>query len=735
MLTLLLLSLALGAQDSAIVRINRQTQLFEQEKTHIHTDAADYYPADRIYLKVYLVDALSLKPLSYAPHVYVELISPDASIIRRVKIARRDSIYAGYIDIPEDALAGKYMLRAYTRYMTNNPEFMGRQLVYVHSPRKADEPQEETFVCCLFPEGGNLIAQTDNMVAYEVRSRSGQYAEQVSLSLTDEHGNVVLRLDSVAGIGTFNFMAKARYNVSCTADGLSAETSSVRCPKKSVGLHAVVTSDSLFVSAKSYKYTEPLYLIAHSRALPFMAKPVSAGTVESFSLDSLPEGVVALMLVNSRLRVLSQRLVYIANKRSQVNMPLDAAVADNAVISLTIDTSLLTETEVADLSLSVTDHFAISRHNNLSIIASLLLDSDIADSYASPELMLLTRGWTRYDLPSVMQNYMAVPLLERSSTTMLQGSVSNLLTHKPINDAIVSLIVPQLYLSSTTNTDSHGTFFFSDADLPEQTTVIVSAKKDNKQSNLEINIREEDYPDYNGTLPRFLPDIAADQTQMQQLTDLSDNILLSEIEVHGKRTNETKKERQLVGLADISFGNEEIEKYQATCLHDLLRRIPGVFVFENKCYIRANTSIFGDNPAAIALDGIILDGDYDLDLISMQDIARLDVFKTGNTVIWGARGGSGVISIILKDGTELPVNKQHTYIKRLTPLGWQQPQEFYVDFTNTTKPPATVFWEPNLKQNHLSVPVSNRSTRYNIVLEGITTEGRLIHEQITVEKE
>ena len=104
LLTILLsVSLALAAQDSAFVRINRQVQLFPQEKTHIHTDAADYYPADRIWLKVYLVDATSHKPLHYAPHVYAELLSPDASILRRVKIARRDSIFAGYIDIPEDA--------------------------------------------------------------------------------------------------------------------------------------------------------------------------------------------------------------------------------------------------------------------------------------------------------------------------------------------------------------------------------------------------------------------------------------------------------------------------------------------------------------------------------------------------------------------------------------------------------------------------------------------------------
>lgn len=737
LLILLSVTLATMAQDSALVRLNRQLSLFPQEKTHIHTDAADYQPHDRIHLKVYLVDAISHKPLYYAPHVYAELLSPDASILQRVKIPLRDSIYAGYIDIPADAVAGRYALRAYTRYMTNLPEYIGRQLIYIHSPQKADEPEKQPYICRLYPEGGNLVAECENTVAYEVITRSGNRAEKVTIEVRDEQNKTVARTDSAGATGTMRFTPKAnsKYTAVCTADGSVCENRTLRCPKKSISLSCSTTTDSLFVNINSYKYAEPVFLILHSRGEPLLMHPSAVGNSERFALDSLPDGVLGCMLVDSRLRVLSQRLVYIENSRSRLNMPLSSSLTDDNRLTFTLDKTLLSDSETADLSVSVTDCFAIPRHRSLSVLSSLLLDQDIADSYDNPDLRMLTRGWTRYNLSSALQNYMSVPLLERSSTTMLQGSVRNLLTNKPIRDAVISLIVPQLYLSAIDTTDTRGEFFFNDADLPEHSTVIVSAIKDKKQSNLNVSIREEDYPDYNGTLPQFLPEVPTDEPLMQQLTDLSGNILLSEIEVHGKQLNETKKERHLIGLADISFGNEEIEKYQATCLHDLLRRIPGVFVFENKCYIRANTSIFGDNPAAIALDGIILDGDYDLDLISMQDIARLDVFKTGNTVIWGPRGGSGVISIILKDGTELPEQKEHTYIRRITPLGWQEPEEFYVDFSNPQQPPATLYWNPSLRQDSVTLPVTSRVTRYQVTLEGVSSEGRLIHEELMIEKE
>jgi len=91
-----------------------------------------------------------------------------------------------------------------------------------------------------------------------------------------------------------------------------------------------------------------------------------------------------------------------------------------------------------------------------------------------------------------------------------------------------------------------------------------------------------------------------------------------------------------------------IESIGATCLHELLRRVPSVTVELGKCYVRGGTAVDGKRPAAIAIDGIFVNDDYDLDNIQMSDVERVDVFKGGSTVIWGAIGGMGVISISYK---------------------------------------------------------------------------------------
>ena len=76
LLTVLLLTfaLAVNAQTGNTIADNiiRQLSIFRQEKTYVHTDAADYDAGDRIWMKVYVVDALSHEPQSES--LYAEVL-------------------------------------------------------------------------------------------------------------------------------------------------------------------------------------------------------------------------------------------------------------------------------------------------------------------------------------------------------------------------------------------------------------------------------------------------------------------------------------------------------------------------------------------------------------------------------------------------------------------------------------------------------------------------------------
>ena len=60
--------------DSILVRLERQLQLFPQEKVCLHVDRTVFIPGDTICMKAYVTDAATLKPLIDDQFVYVELL-------------------------------------------------------------------------------------------------------------------------------------------------------------------------------------------------------------------------------------------------------------------------------------------------------------------------------------------------------------------------------------------------------------------------------------------------------------------------------------------------------------------------------------------------------------------------------------------------------------------------------------------------------------------------------------
>jgi hypothetical protein len=389
----------------------------------------------------------------------------------------------------------------------------------------------------------------------------------------------------------------------------------------------------------------------------------------------------------------------------RVAMPLSVRNI-NGIHEIAIDTTYLQPGERVLVSASVTDRYALSRHPQWTIMQSVawMPDSSI--------------------------------LFSDVQGTAIHGTVETPGRRKPVKGAVVNLIIPEIYHYASDTTDEFGHFAFADEVVPDGMNVLLMAFRPNGEQNVVIGIEEESFPPYEGTLPALLRLQGEKRVPVTELGDIADSVTLEEIEVTAeRRIKESSVEQQTRNLADVSFGMNKIMEYSATCLHDLLRRVPGVNVVDEKCYIRGAHSIYAKNPAAIAINGVIQEGDYDLDLIPMQDIARLDIFKSGTTVIWGSRGGAGVISIILKDGSEVPQQADPSNLKRLKPLGWQQPAEFFVQIpSDNTHRAGTLLWNPNVQSPVLRFTDGGAATIYDVVIEGVTTHGRLIHEhqEITV---
>jgi len=188
---------------------------------------------------------------------------------------------------------------------------------------------------------------------------------------------------------------------------------------------------------------------------------------------------------------------------------------------------------------------------------------------------------------------------------------------------------------------------------------------------------------------------------------------------------------------------KEIENWRLLSVYDLLRRINGVTVSGSTVSYRGNTPM-------LLLDNVPTEG-FDYDMLTIDDIK--EAFVTPGTtmgIIFGSRGANGAIVINTKKGF-VQTNTINTNIKYVKAIGYQQPIEFYspvyntVEDKNNGKPDnrTTIYWNPNVQIGtdgvaNLVFNAADKSSKYIILLEGISLYGHLMHsskEEISITSE
>jgi hypothetical protein len=217
--------------DSISQYIDRQIYEFPQEKIHLHTDRDYYVPGEKIWFKAYLADAATHHDATLSRYVYVELISPEDSVVGRVMVRPENELFHGYISLTDAKLEGNYTLRAYTKYLENlGDDYFFKKHIRIGSlttPPHTDLLQRREgvgdFDVSFFPEGGNLVEGVSGKVALKVLKVDGS-SESIAGIIVDETGAEVISVQTLyAGMGFFSLTPDRakRYYLQCrNGDGL-----------------------------------------------------------------------------------------------------------------------------------------------------------------------------------------------------------------------------------------------------------------------------------------------------------------------------------------------------------------------------------------------------------------------------------------------------------------------------------------------------------------------------------
>ena len=655
-----------------------------------------------------------------------------------------------------------------------------------------------------YPEGGYLVPGVENMVAFKVHDPN-TLAVNDGGELRDGEGNVLARLEvEHDGMGVVAFTPKwGEAYKACWHDLFDQEVvfdlPVVRDDATVVQVRHV--GDSLSLTAVGARAAGSL-LVLQQRG-----RYVAQGN-ESLVIDPslLEPGVVQAMLFDESWRCLSERLFNAGGKELPV-VPLVTDrndYTDRDHIKVDMDLGDLTRMAGSHCAVAVVDDNATVLTEG-NIYANLLLQSELRGRINNPayyfdtiynradrsrhlDMLMMTQGWRRYDIPRVLRGRIAEPQYPIEVSQVITGQVLSDWRKKPVVGGKVSLIVPRMVYSNVVYTDSLGEFaavlpLIFDIDSAE---CVVQAEnvKGKKQMNLEV--AKDVFP-----VNYYMNDAAAHPVATASIVDEQAwrmahdgdwrHVMLNELLVQAMRPRSNPMMGSPYNLTSKKIADKDIRS-----LEDAVREIPGLWVLNGALYTAGDGT--ERNRVYIFVDGVLVDvagGADDAMILDIMEKAnnndtpelRLQMAKMGiaryslNSMTYtrapdlnvaetmvsmkhvdyiylvrGRHGGS--LYIQHKPGRWSGGGEPSIYLKIIEPMGAQKPVEFYsprYDQGNGgveagTDLRSVVYWNPCVavgqdgKASFDFFASDAHGTTYTILVEGVTPDGTLVRSTRQVTK-
>jgi len=768
--------------DRLVSLFENQLKIFPQEKIHVHTDKPYYISGEKIRFRAYLADAKSHAPVAVSRYVYAELINSFNTVVARVKIRQEESAYHGYLPIPEDALEGNYTMRAYTAFMQNQDEnYFFTKTIYIGDPQagavhQASKPNDD-FDVSFYPEGGSLMQGTFCKVAFKAMKSNGLTTD-ISGKVYDQTGKEIKEFKSEhLGMGSFPFLAekgKTYYAICKNDKGKTKRFDLPVAVDYGYALSVNKVKDKMYVSVLKPAETtqnDELYLLAHTRGMVHFADRWHYGKNHLIQQDQFPSGVLHLILFDSGSNPVSERLVFINNQdQAQISYLPDQENYNTR--SLVKNRVTLTDSGgqplVGSFSVAVTSDREVKPDSTSNILTELLLTSDLRGNIENPayyfqnttvsalalDLLMCTQGWRRYNIAELAQGNFSRPMSPVEVTPEISGIVKNDLLGTPAkNMEIVIMSLKNDYFNKT-QTDKNGRFSFREIEWPDSAAFTISVKMKKTTTAKNLIIDKENFPER--TL-RALPLARIDNDLFTKYVDKADQHYIYE---HGMRTinlpevRVTAKKKPLkkspyYDMPTYTLTGDIINRFSgAPNILWLLNLAPGVHVDFNTKKVRFMRNFgFGAKAPCLIVDNMIWEmeagGESMIDMINVSDVAQIDILSGVSAMVFGSRAAGGAIVIFTKtyeDYKDDDNNKLH--IKQISPLGYQQPVEFYApkydtsEKRNATIPDlrTTIHWEPvvqtdNQGEASFEFYTADESTSYTVVIEGLADDRSIIRKE------
>ncbi len=750
--------------------ISDNSPAFAREKLFIHTDKSLYQPNEIIWMKLYVTEAITHRPLDISKLAYVELINESGKAVLQGKIDIESGQGNGSFVVPSYLPSGKYLLRSYTNWMKNaGPDYFFTKLITIlnvqKKPEWSDADNKDSLFVTFFPEGGNLVNGIVNTVAFQITDKYGKGINANGL-LINRNNDTLIRFTPLRyGLGHFSFTPAEGGTYAVVLEGYKYAVRFSLPEIKQYGyvMHLEDSGKSpvtIQVATNLSLEGTPVFLLGHSQgAVQYSGAGKFQNGKASFSIDTstLAPGITTFTVFDGQHNPVCERLFF---KRPSVSLDirLESKASEYSLRQkIDVDISAYTASvpaENGNLSVSVVLNDSLAERTAEDISSYLWLSSDLKGNVENPGYyfyekgnevreatnnLMMTHGWRRLISNHILSSQPDPLYLPEYSGPLVQVKVVNKISGKPVPKVTVYLSIPDEHFqfhSSISDTSGICNFivnnFFGDGEMVLQTN-----PGENNNYRLEVIT-----PYFSSSGTYHLPPL---KSGLVIQPNVNDQVLHAYVQQAFSGSRATDKFYSPSHFDTTAFFGKGDSRYllddytRFTTMEEVMREyIMEVLVRKNagKYHFRVRNvpyKYYFDNDPLVLLDGVPL---FDIDKIMAFDPLKIkSASVVARNYYLSGKPFDGIISYTTYKGDMAGMELDPAVIL-MGYEGVQLQREFYSpryesnselnnripDFRNV------LYWKPDIYTDangkaHISFYSSDLPGNYKIFLQGITQGG------------
>ncbi len=754
---------------------------FPQQKVYLHTDKDEYLGGEKIWFKGYVINSRTLLPDTMSKILHVKLTSARGDLVSVYLLELNQGFTHGNIQIPDSLGAGNYQIIGFTDWMKNfDHALFFRKDLFIHNPieenyaRRSDlrrnkrfnrelEQKQQQKQFAFFPEGGNLIADKENKIAFKAANPLGTGVAANGV-IRDKQGNIKARFSTTHdGMGAFRFTPTPEGDYTAAIEFKNGETITAELPRavaENMSLSAKKNKDQIEVQiiTNEPSFNSPFWLVAHINGKLVHFESIGAEPHDFkyiIPTENMAGGICKITLLNAAGFKVSERLVFIHNhdiKQAEVigyNMNQNSNTAEVILEHVSKDVSAR-----GSYSLALLDTKNSISINNIA--AEVLLLGDITyrteeagflmsmeseEAAKAIDLILMTHGWKRFDIQEIAQGKTPEIKFGFPEGLTISGQIQPRASGRKTGQVNVELAIydddPDITKTTdfyNTVTDEDGYFTFSGIRKAGTFTAGIRTDKRQDRRVMEVELDEKEYSAEANPMNRH--------TRKRTVTSRGDDwqrVSRPETAFESKRFFKPggQEAQSLYGQADQVIYFDDIRDQVANMMDVLRTRVRGLRIVDGEITLRGVSSVMFSNEPIFMIDEVVVDRSAFLNL-NVRQVDRLTVLSGSQAAILGSRGTNGaLLAYTLRGESQM----ERTY--EFTLQGYHKPAEDFSTRINTdlyakSQIDRTLFWNPNVDFNNDQYTFSFETDPYvrnlHLILQGIDENGRITFTDILLEK-